>query len=189
MSCHTWAYRKINAEEEKEFREYVKENLMNDYRYIPDNVTEEDYINDLWERLTKGGDMEWTRFELDESVTEGNFKIRVNLQKIPTCNMKEMEEIYKTLIMATKYKFYNGECYVECGFDEPVRIYGYPGDKFTDPKKFVKWIKKQEAKKGSPISTLYRGEKENIIGFCEEMEKAIYDFWNKYDGNVLVEFG
>ena len=189
MSCHTWAYRKIKPEEEKELREYIKKNLMHDYRYIPDNVTEEDYVADMWERLsTPGADEDWNLEQFEDYVSEGNLRIRENLQVVDTCDMKMLEKIYKDLLMATRYTFYKGSCYVECGFDKPVRIYGYPEEKFTDAKKFANWIKNKEKKLGNPICMLYTEDSQKT-GFSEAVEKSIYDFWNKYDGNVLVEFG
>lgn len=190
MSCHTWAYRKIKPEEESNFRKYVKEELLADYRLVPDNMTEEEHVNNLWEKHFKSDEDVDNDISLDELKTfvkKGNKKIKFYLQQIDTCSMKTLEKAYK-FAFDIKYKFYKGNCYIECGFDRPVRIYGYQEEKFTDAKKFIEWIKNKESELNKPICTLYT-ENGQKTGFSEDVEKAVYDFWNKYDGNVLVEFG
>ena len=57
-------------------------------------------------------------------------------------------------------------------------------------KKFINWIKKKESK-GEIIVRLYiNDDATNFIdGICPQTEKAIRDYWQKYNNEVYVEFG
>lgn len=193
MSCHTWAYRQIKPEEESNLRETIKKDLMADYRYVPDGSTEAEVIDRLYEKINPIDDR-ITREYITKSVRTNNPKIQKAIKEVYTCSIKELGEIYRILLGSAQYKFYDGNCYVECGFDEPVRIYGYPEDKFTDADKFIDWIKESEAEYGYPISEIYvkKGyydEEELSRGFSDVMADRIHEFWKHYDNKVLVEFG
>lgn len=200
MGCHTWAYRMIKPNEKKAVRNDIENMLKNDFRYVPDNSTEEERINSLMKTYDDAyGDSELnesdpTKEDIVNMVQEGNKKIHEYLKIVHDCDIKTLNEIFGYVGNGVKYKFLNNHIYIECGFDVPIRIYGYPEDKFTDAEKFINWIKEKEAEYGEPISEIYvkdgyYDEEKRKQGFSDIMADRIREFWKHYNNKVLVEFG
>ena len=201
MGCHTWAYRKIKADELEKAKTSIIANIKDDIRYVPKNVNVEKHINDVYNELLQlydgnENEMDYSKKELANDVKE-NYK---TLQKVVENleNAKTAEEIAKLMIDEKLYRFYHNVeyhahgdgLYVECGFDVPVRVYGYPEESFTDAEKFIEWLKEYDSTGTRVIMYTDDGVKKGFSeGFNEEMEKAIRDFWEKYDNEVYVEFG
>ena len=195
MSCHTWAYEAIKQEQLPEVREDIKERLQKSFQYVPDGVRIEDKINEVYEQVKKTyGEDFYTFDELSDTIKTGNARIHDYLKRIEEEpeNTEVLFEAYQ-FFGGCEYKYHNGMLYTECGFDEPVRIYGYPEDTFTDAEAFIKWIKESEEADGHPISEYYLydidGTERKVVGYTPEMEILIRNFWKRHDDKVYVEFG
>jgi len=202
MGCHTWAYRKFKQDE----IDVIKQTMLVDLKhtdYSPDDHFDDDYIEKeikLYRSLAKdepqGGEI-WKRaYDKDyliKYLTRESKKRRELIDNINKCcdieSLIPYVKKWQRFTISVDLKIVDGWIYKEIGFDEPCRIYGYYEDHFTDVDEFIGWIKKKESN-GKVISRLYVHDERNYIdGMCNEMEKAIRDYWNKYDNNVYVEFG
>jgi len=189
MGGHTWAYCKIKPETEKKIREDIHDSLKKDWKIVPDNMSEEEYvekkyqeIHDTYPDITK----EW----ITETIRNKSTLYKKYLTEVETCDFKTLSEILEEICGDTNYKAYNGCIYEECDFDRPVRIYGYPEEVFTDADKFIEWIKKTESEKGHTICEYYNWEDDKYVeGLDETAERLIRKFWKNYDDEVYVEFG
>ena len=189
MSCHTWAYCKISSEEEREVRKDLSNHLKKSWKIVPDNMSEKDYVDlkfiEIWKiypNITYG--------DLLEMIHDGNIKLRHYLSIIETCDLKQLSKIVDDVVEDTSYTVHNNSIYKRCGFDEPIRIYGYPEKVFTDVDKFIEWIRKTEEKEGRPMSTYYNPFLDKFVqGFDDIAEKLVRGFWHDYNDEVYLEFG
>ena len=193
MGCHTWSYRALNDSEFEGTRERLLENKMGRGSFAHQTcheISEQEQVENICREFEKiYGDgisrddvLVWIRH--DTECVE-------RLKKCTT--LLSLANIIKNYIDSAEYKIVGNKIYVKCGFDEPVRIYGYPEESFTDPDKFIKWIKESEEKQGKIISEYYiydiDGTENRIEGYTPDMETVIKNFWQKYNNDVYVEFG
>jgi len=196
MSCHTWAYRKVKNQDFPEFKKDVLERVTKCWDYIPEGVDPFKHVDEKYAKLMEVYKPEdiFTKEEFTEEILGQYLGRRQFVKDLEACESlkdfvkKDMEVGMNRYYDGIKYIFRGESLYVECGNDEPVRIYGYPVEQFTDAEEFINWIKKKESK-GKTISRLYDDNYGFIDGICGEMEKAIRDFWEKYDNEVYIEFG
>ena len=196
MGCHTWAYRLAKPEEVAKAKVDVIQKLIASPSYISNNKHFDNKVEEMYIKLK---DLYKTDKRLSSKITKQyveNLIIKKNDQIKKILEMLEDEtQLNKGIYEAGKYlcsidyKLINNNLYIYCGFDVPVRIYGYPEVTFTSAQKFIDYIIQTEEHIGDYVSTLYRREEDSIHGFCKEMESAIIEFWKKYDNNVYIEFG
>ena len=193
MGCHTWSYRALNDSEFEETRKRLFENKMGHgsfaHQTCPE-ISEQEQVENICREFEK---------VYGDGISRGDVLVWVRhdtecVEKLEKCTaLPDLAKIIKNYIDSAEYKIIGNKIYVECGFDEPVRIYGYPEVSFTDPAKFIEWIKKEEEKLGRSISeyTLYdiSGNKTCVKGYTPDMETLIKNFWQKYNNEVYVEFG
>jgi len=193
MSCHTWSYRALKNSEFEETKERFLESKMGLGSFAHQtclDITEDEQAEKICEEykkvyggdITKKGVLVWIKRDTE------------CVEKLRNCTtLSNLAEIIKDFADTAEYKVIGNKIYVECGFDEPIRIYGYPEETFTDPVKFIEWVKKMEEELGYTISQYYLydidGTKREVKGYTPEMEKLIKNFWQKYDNKVYVEFG
>jgi hypothetical protein len=188
MSCHTWAYCKISLDEEREIRKDLFNYLKKSWKIVPDNMSEKDYV-DL--KFTEVGIIypNLTYGDILQIIHDGNIKFRHYLSIIETCDLKQLCKIVDD-VGGTSYRIHNSYIYKMCGFDEPIRIYGYPEEVFIDVDKFIEWIKKTEEKEGRPISSYYNPFLDKFVsGFDDFAEKLVRGFWYEHNDEVYLEFG
>lgn len=206
MGCHTWAYRKYRQEELAKVKKIIIDDLKHT-NYSPDNKFGDDYIekeSKIFVSLLKDypNDKKIAKLALHrgfliEYLQKESKKRNKLIEDIESCKNLEslvpfVEKWIRQFTITTDIKIVDGYLYEKVGFDKPCRIFGYPNVSFKDAEDFIQWIKERE-KGGQKVSQLYKVNDEVpqnlIVGFCSEMEKAIRDFWQRYDNEVYVEFG
>lgn len=191
MSCHTWAYRMIAANELNAAKEHIIECLRANYQYVPEGISLEEHVDKEFNIISKtyGDKITCTKEQFADMIKNSNIRIRKLIKKLQgDYTMKDVAKACELCGGKLAYKIVANSLYKECGFDEPCRIYCNSGESFTDADKFIKWIKDSE-KCGKPISEYYDSKK-NVYnrGFNKLMERKIRDFWAKYNNKVYVEF-
>lgn len=204
MGCHTWAYRKYRQDEVKTIKKVMVKELMSGGEYLPNNKIEDDYV-DAQQKIYKSlvedypDDKKLLKLSTDRDalkrhLEKTNTKIQTLIADIEKCEdikaLIPLCKLWHNMVLSTDLKVINDAIYEEIGFDEPCRIYGYPEDTFLNADEFINWIKKEESK-GETIVRLYiNDDSRNFIdGICPQTEKAIRDYWQKYNNEVYVEFG
>ena len=193
MSCHTWSYRLLNDSEFEETKKSFLESKMGRgsfaHQTCPD-ITEDEQAEKICQEYKKvygediAKDVVLVWIKRDTECVE-----KLNASK----TLSDLSKIIENHFNTADYKVIGNKIYEGCGFDEPIRIYGYPEETFTDPAKFIEWVKKREEELGHTISQYYLydidGTKREVKGYTPEMEILINKFWQKYNNNVYVEFG
>lgn len=193
MSCHTWSYRALNDSEFEETKSRFLESKMAPgsfaHQTCPDITKDEqaEKICQEYKRVYSGDitkDVVLSWIKRDTECVE-----KLNASK----TLSDLSEIVENYFDTADYKVIGNKVYIGCGFDEPIRIYGYPEETFTDPAEFIKWVKEKEEKEGHTISQYYLydidGTKKEVKGYTPEMETLINKFWQKFNNEVYVEFG
>ena len=193
MGCHTWSYRALNDSEFEETKnELISKKLGRGSfaRQSYPKLSEQEIVEKIYKDFKRG---------YGEGIEKSDVLVWVRndtecVDKLKNCTtMSELVRIYDNYFEDVDYKVIGDKIYVQCGFDIPVRIYGYPEESFTDPEKFIKWIKESEEKQGRIISEYYiydiDGTENRVEGYTSDMETVIKNFWQKYNNDVYVEFG
>jgi len=192
MGCHTWSYRALNDSEFEETKNKLISKKLGPGSFaqqsskLPEQELVEKICRDFekvyGEGISKSEVLVWVRNDTE------------CVDRLKNCTtMSELARIYNNYFEDVDYKVIGDKIYIECGFDIPVRVYGYPEESFTDPEKFIKWIKESEEKQGRIISEYYiydiDGTEHRVEGYTPNMETVIKNFWQKYNNDVYVEFG
>lgn len=193
MGCHTWSYRALNDSEFEETKnELISKKLGRGSfaRQSYPKLSEQEIVEKIYKDFKRG---------YGEGIEKSDVLVWVRndtecVDKLKNCTtMSELVRIYDNYFEDVDYKVIGDKIYVQCGFDIPVRIYGYPEESFTDPEEFIKWIKESEEKQGETISEYYiydiDGTKNRVEGYTPDMETVIKNFWQKYNNDVYVRFG
>ena len=193
MGCHTWSYRALNDSEFEETKnELISKKLGRGSfaRQSYPKLSEQEIVEKIYKDFKRG---------YGEGIEKSDVLVWVRndtecVDRLKNCTtMSELARIYDNYFEDVDYKVIGDKIYVQCGFDIPVRIYGYPEESFTDPEKFIKWIKESEEKQGRIISEYYiydiDGTENRVEGYTSDMETVIKNFWQKYNNDVYVEFG
>ena len=193
MGCHTWSYRALNDSEFEETKnELISKKLGRGSfaRQSYPKLSEQEIVEKIYKDFKRG---------YGEGIEKSDVLVWVRndtecVDKLKNCTtMSELVRIYDNYFEDVDYKVIGDKIYVQCGFDIPVRIYGYPEESFTDPEEFIKWIKESEEKQGETISEYYiydiDGTKNRVEGYTPDMETVIKNFWQKYNNHVYVRFG
>lgn len=204
MGCHTWAYRKYKQDEVNTIKKVMVKELMRCGDCTPNNKISNDYVDkqqSIYKMLLEQypDDKQFKKLSTDRNalikhLEKTNKKTRTFIEKIEKCeDIKSLVPLCKqwhNMVISTDLKIIGDDIYKEVGFDAPVRIYEYPEETFLDAEEFITWIRQKESE-GNPISRLYTGDDPRcfIDGICPKMEKAIRQYWKKYDNEVYVEFG
>ena len=128
--------------------------------------------------------------DIADEIKSNSHKLHQWLNEVDTCSLEKLTEIYTgAIILGCSYIVRNGKFYKQIGYDEPVRIYGYPNKAFTDAEEFISWLKKTEREKGRMISRMHLPNNSFTDGCDDVMEDKIRDYWKNHDNNVYIEFG
>ena len=204
MGCHTWAYRKYRQDEIKTIKKVMVKELMSGGEYLPNNKIEDNYV-DAEQKIYKSLledypddkkllELSTDRDALKRHLEKTNKKIHTLIADIEKCEDIEslipLCKIWHSMVLSTDLKVINDAIYEEIGFDEPCRIYGYPEETFLNADEFINWIKKNESNGNHTVRLYINDDTGNFIdGICPQTEKAIRDYWQKYNNEVYVEFG
>lgn len=193
MGCHTWSYRALNDSEFEETK-----NKLISKKLGPGSFAQQSYSKLSEQEIVKKICRDFERV-YGKGISKDEVLVWVRndtecVDRLKNCTtMSELARIYDNYFEDVDYKVIGDKIYVQCGFDIPVRIYGYPEESFTDPEKFIKWIKESEEKQGRIISEYYiydiDGTENRVEGYTPDMETVIKNFWQKYNNDVYVEFG
>lgn len=189
MSCHTWAYTPLKDEDINAFRATLL-NQITHWDCIPlEGESREDYLARRKKQLNEHFIYE-IQEEKDKDIAEvledddrdfENYKAYASFLK----SNPSFQEFHDKIVDFGEYYYWsgfpviNGQIYEECGYDEPVRIFGYPEETFTDAEEFIKWIKENNIKPE-------RGGHEISL---DSAAKMIRGFWEEHNNEVYVEFG
>lgn len=189
MSCHTWAYTPLKEEDMHWFIATLLKQISY-WSCIPlEGESREDYLarrkHDLETHFMyenqEEKDADIAGVLEDDNRDYEKYKAFASFIK----SNPSFQEFHDKIDSFGEYYGWsgfptvNGRIYKECGFDVPVRIYGYPEETFTNAEKFIKWIKENNIKPE-------RNYKEVSL---KEAAKLIRDFWAEYNNEIYVEFG
>ena len=193
MGCHTWSYRALKNSEFEETKKRLLDAKMGLGSFAHQtclDITEDEQADKICQKYAK---------VYGRDITKGEVLLWIKrdtecVEELKNCTtISDLAKIIKNYFSAAEYKIVGNKIYVECGFDEPVRIYGYHEVSFTDPFEFIKWIKDKEERECHTISEYcvydISGNVKHVKGYTPEMEELIKNFWQKYDNDVYVEFG
>ncbi len=189
MGCHTWSYRALNDSEFEETKNKLISKKLGRGSFARQSypkLSEQEIVEKIYKDFKSG---------YGEGIEKSDVLVWVRndtecVDKLKNCTtMSELVRIYNNYFEDVDYKVIGDKIYVQCGFDVPVRIYGYPEESFTDPEEFIKWIKESEEKQGRIISEYYIDAMCRVEGYSPEMETVIKNFWQKYNNDVYVKFG
>ena len=203
MSCHTWAYKAVEQKELDTVKSDWLLKLRSNCEYVPDGSDINKFVDNMmniYKRIYQDyeNDSECKKLATDRKYVEKHLlkmtkRINSLIKNISDCTTpEELKKYYNEFDhfdISPDYKIYKEKLYQEIDTDNPIRVYGYPEEKFDDPEKFIAWIKEHESSDDYK-AIRYKGSYDDFEEGCTEGNmKAIRDFWEKNNGLVLVEFG
>lgn len=193
MGCHTWTYKKVTALSEEEKQYFVGKEISELKDWWGFSIP----IDEVVEEVTEWFNNDPQKLFAKEKRTSKKYALDM-VQKYKDKLKDYQENGFEAFIRdysskpTAILKSYNGELYINIGFDDPCRVYGYPEEKFTDVDEFINWLKVTDNTIGYYQSD-YDGFENNvefIEGFTEGLEKEIKDYFKLHgEDNLLIEFG
>lgn len=191
MGCHTWSYKKVKSlsnEEKINFLNKAIEDVKNwwGFTYSTDKLIQE--VKDWY--------IEQPRLFNVESCGEPE-KYAIDMLKEYTAKRDNLisggfDYWLNNIAIKEGYPVcfvHDGDVYVNIGFDDPFRLYGFPEEEFTDCEEMINWITKTK-QSVSYCTKNENGEKIKINRFDDECAKRIRDYFEKHGKDTLLfDFG
>ena len=196
MGCHARVYKKISALTDEEKNDILQFHLNDISRWWGFKLSLNEVIDEV---------KSWIEQDEKYGTEEPLFPPNMNVEKYAKDMIEKYTEILEDLnkngfesdyILSNKYRFnidlkkYRGEKYYKITVDSPFRVFGYPGNNFTNKKRLLNWLKKQPPH----MIGFYKQDEDNdwhfIEGYTDELEERITDFFEKHgERNLLFNFG
>lgn len=187
MSCHTWTYKKASSLTNDEKQKFVDEEIKDLENWWGFKKSIED-ISSCFQKLLKEQSLVWEK-EFNGRTPKQYAK---DLVKEYTDKLNNLKEIgFDGYIQLQKdrcsslIETCNDELYINIGFDDPCRVYGYREDKFTNLEEFIKFLKTTDS-----IMGYWDSDSNFIEGFSDELETHVRNYFEKHGKeNLLIKFG
>lgn len=183
MGCHTWVYKKEEALRQEEKQKYIDEKISELENWWGFKFPFENIVGKVESWFKEQPEL-FERKKISPSVYA-----RIMVDKY-TEDLKELKEVgwekYLELEKNSEKTYIINEIlFINIDFDYPFRVFGYPEETFTREYDLLQWLKKL------PQYQLeyYNDRDEEIIGYTEELEKRIKEYYKLHgENNLFFEF-